>query len=728
MDRAFVPRAALTSAVLFAACSTPRAPQPAAASHDAEARVAIDPCAHVRGGPPGAGSLASDLGRAHALVRTFGVDGDARAADARLADALQTADPSTPAAAVAYARQARHTCIAPAERSALGAATVTMANDVAVVIPGLGAVPPLPSTARAVALDVRALPETHEARDAVLRALAAVVRGDVVLSRVEERICNGQPDEVDRFVARDAEQYACTLHVREERVAGAGRGLPLAVLTAPRLTPVAAWAAVSARAGAGAIVIGDDVPTAVAESRWVGVGDAGLAVRVGRLVDADGRPLPDVIRADSPTGALAARGWPVARPPPSGPAVRAAIEPSAPPGDWAAPSTRVGDGRAALVTAYAATRTFFPYLDEIDDVFDARLDECLAILAQAPDDRATVRKALRRFGEALHDGHAHVYDDAKLALWGAPVALVPVGDDLVVAASTSPAAKRGDVVFAQGGTPIATWASEAAKYASGSPQAVRAGVAERLIQAGTPIEVRRAGETRTITIPQGTAVATTDRIFEREAGPLADLGAPDVFYLTLDASSPYGPNARNVAELEARMDRARGVILDLRGYPSRAAWAILAHVASQASRGPKMAELVVTPASRAIGPFLPLQELRAWTTETRRYDGPVIVLTGPKTQSQAEHWLSFFRSERRGKVVGGRTSGANGTITGVQLPGGYGLTFTGMLVRHTDGARFHAIGHVPDIEVEPTIDDLRRGRDTVLLRALAELDRDHPRR
>jgi C-terminal processing protease CtpA/Prc len=257
---------------------------------------------------------------------------------------------------------------------------------------------------------------------------------------------------------------------------------------------------------------------------------------------------------------------------------------------------------------------------------------------------------------------------------------------------------------------------------------VRAGVAERLIQAGTPIEIRRAGAVRTITVPQGSAVATTDRMFERRTGPLADLGAPDVLYATLDAASPYAPNERNVKDIEAQIAGKRGVILDLRGYPSRAAWAILAHVASQASRGPKMAELVVTPSSRAIGPFFPLQELRAWTTETRGYDGPVVVLTGPKTQSQAEHWLSLFRSERRGKLVGGRTSGANGTITGVQLPGGYGLTFTGMLVHHTDGSPFHAIGHVPDVEVEPTIEDLRRGRDTVLLRAIAELDRDHPRR
>jgi C-terminal processing protease CtpA/Prc len=134
-----------------------------------------------------------------------------------------------------------------------------------------------------------------------------------------------------------------------------------------------------------------------------------------------------------------------------------------------------------------------------------------------------------------------------------------------------------------------------------------------------------------------------------------------------------------------------------------------------------MAELLVTPWSHEVAPPFPTQTFALWSKETQGYRGRVVVLADAHTQSQAEHWMSFFRSTRRGIVVGGRTSGANGTITGVQLPGGHGMTFTGMVVRHPDGGRFHAIGHVPDVEVEPSIDDLRSGRDTVLLRALREI-------
>lgn len=288
----------------------------------------------------------------------------------------------------------------------------------------------------------------------------------------------------------------------------ARRRAPRAPRDASRLTPLAAWGAVTTRRAVGAFVVGEDVPTALAESRWIGIGNMGMAVRVGRLVADDGAPLPDIVRADyralDARAALRDVSRPSARTPLRGPADRPPISSRVPPADWTAPSTRVGDGRAALLTAYAATRTFFPYTSEIEDVLDARFDESLAIFEHGPSaDRAAVRKALRRFREALHDGHAWVYDDGKVARRGAPVALLPIGDVFAVAVSSSPEAKPGDVVVGLGGTSIDTWIQDATRYASGSPHNVPADIAERLARAATPIEIRRNGATQTITLREG---------------------------------------------------------------------------------------------------------------------------------------------------------------------------------------------------------------------------------
>jgi hypothetical protein len=69
-------------------------------------------------------------------------------------------------------------------------------------------------------------------------------------------------------------------------------------------------------------------------------------------------------------------------------------------------------------------------------------------------------------------------------------------------------------------------------------------------------------------------------------------------------------------------------------------------------------------------------------------------------------------------VVGQRSAGTNGNITGLSLPGGFGFTFTGMEVLNPDGSRFHGIGIEPDVYVPLTAQDLRDGVDRDLLTAI----------
>jgi hypothetical protein len=609
-----------------------------------------------------------------------------------------------------------------------------MHGGVAVVVPGSGELPAL-AAAKAVALDVRALPDSEEGRAALDRALVAVVHGDLTLPDVEERTCNGQPDEVYSILASANDQYECTSgRTKGRKLEGtAATALPLVVLTAPTLTPLAAWAAVALRVRADAFIVGESVPAAIAESRWAGIGQAGLAVRTQRLLGAGAKSLPDVLAADlrtsDPLAALAQLDWSAPRTAPEGEsteATRPALVSNLRPKTWGARSDRVGDARAALVVAYAATRTFFPYFDDVGDVLDARLDEALALLAggasQASQDRAVTRRALGRFSEALHDGHGYLYDKYTTPGPASPVALLPVGGDLVVAVSSTPDAKPGDVIVSIDGIPAAMRLEEAMRYVSGSKHAARTRAAATLVRPGKPVVLKSPdGATRTVTFAPNTGGLSTSGMFDRPAGTLDDLGAADVYYVTLDDSSKHAPTPATLAAVTSAMAGKRAVILDLRGYPGPPAWKVLAHVASPDSHGPKMAELLVTASVRAVDAFAPFQVLKDWAPGPQGYTGKVIVLTGADTQSQAEHWTSFFRSKNRGKVVGGATSGANGTITGVQLPGGYGLMFTGMVVRHADGTRFHAVGHVPDVQVEPSIEDLAAGRDTVLLRALSEL-------
>jgi Peptidase family S41 len=726
-------------ALALVACAAAKVPSASAPDHlHASEHAAFDtnPCVHLRGGPAGTAFAAADLGKAHALVRYFGAAHDPHDADAALAEALDTNAPDSPTAVTEYARLSRETCVLQSEQVLLGTATLTMDGGTAVITPGVGALPNIPPSAVALALDVRGLPESSEARAAVHRAFDIMLRGSVKLPNLEARNCNGQPDEVGRFVGQDADQYACRTHIYAQSHVGFGLGLPLAVLTSARLTPLATWAAIAMRTSAKAFIIGEPLVTAAGESQWVGVGNIGLAIRTRRLLAADGSPLPDIVPADvrtrEPRAALQRFDWRAARVQVAGVARRAPFTTREPSRSWTPVSNRTGDARAALLVAYSAVRTFFPYVDEVGDIFDRRLEECLALIASeqgaSGPDRAQVRKALWRLAEALHDGHVAVYDDRVLASWGASVALVPVASDLVVAVTNQSEVKLGDTLMSIEGTPVATWMDELSMYASGSPHAIRSRLAERLVHADTQLSLRKPdGSEHAVRLREGANTATTRGLFERAPGPLRELGASEIDYVSLDGRGSYAQMERNLPRIKADMARSRGVILDLRGYPSRASWAVLAHVLPQTAQGPMMAELRVSPWHRTLEPPEQTQTLATWSSESQGFAGPVVVLTGAGTQSQAEHMLFFFRSARRGKLIGGATSGADGTITGVQLPGGYGLTFTGMHVQHLDGSRFHAIGHIPDVRAEATAEDLRMGRDTVLLAAVAELRRPSTR-
>jgi C-terminal processing protease CtpA/Prc len=682
------------------------------------------PCVHLMGGPKGMRSIAADLGRAHALVRYFGPEASSTDADARLVDVLAATAPTSDAAVEAYAQKFESTCAAPAEASTLGSARVEMNEAVAILTPGRGDVT-IPHEAKAIALDLRSLPQTEDAREAIDRALERILHGDVAALAVEERTCNGQPDE---YLIPDHDLYGCRVVAEKKPALLHGRAetvRPIAVLTAPRMTPLAARAAITLRARANAFVVGAPVSAAVAESTWIGIGDKGIAVRTRRLLLNAKTAVPDVVDADvssdDAVAALASIDWTVARAALAGSATRTPIV-DLPRAAQILPFTpHAGDARAAVVTAYAALRTFFPYFDAVDDTLDERLEESLAAV-ETSDARATVNRALARLTAVLNDSHVFPSDfgaTATAAPLFAPVALLPLGEDLVVARSITADAAVGDVVVSIDGVAASERLAEQMALFSGSPQTVRRRASGRLLASGRPVqlEVRTAtGKTRSVTLnptPQRVAVG----LFEHPAGTLDDLGAPDLYYVSLNAAALEGAD---VAAMVDAMQGKRGVILDMRGYPNRTAWQILSNVVGLEAPGPRMGFLNVRAETRSVVDDF-AQTTGVWSHDPQRYTGPVIMLTDTTTLSQAEHLTTFYRSSNRGKVLGGRTAGANGEITSVQLPGGYGFSFTGMIVRNPDGTVFHGRGVVPDIEVVPTPADLRAGRDAMVIRAIDEL-------
>ncbi|MEL7149038.1 MAG: S41 family peptidase, partial [Bacteroidota bacterium] len=74
-------------------------------------------------------------------------------------------------------------------------------------------------------------------------------------------------------------------------------------------------------------------------------------------------------------------------------------------------------------------------------------------------------------------------------------------------------------------------------------------------------------------------------------------------------------------------------------------------------------------------------------------------------------------------IVGETTAGTNGNVNPFNLPGAINVRWTGMHVVKHDGSQLHGIGIQPDVNVSPTIEGIKAGRDEVLEKAL-ELARE----
>jgi hypothetical protein len=178
-------------------------------------------------------------------------------------------------------------------------------------------------------------------------------------------------------------------------------------------------------------------------------------------------------------------------------------------------------------------------------------------------------------------------------------------------------------------------------------------------------------------------------------------------------------STRMVDSMFAALADTRAIIFDVRGYPQGTAWPI----------APRLTDRANVPAAR----FHRMQPMWRDTTEQSvvtfvqtlppatgpRYHGLTVMLIDELTISQADHTGLFLRAANGTRFVGSPTTGANGDVTTLVVPGGLRLSFSGQGVEAIDGTQLQRVGLLPDVPVRPTIAGIRAGRDEVLKRALA---------
>ena len=388
----------------------------------------------------------------------------------------------------------------------------------------------------------------------------------------------------------------------------------------------------------------------------------------------------------------------------------ATIAPAAPAGDGATRAQAHADG----IALWNVARHFYPYWPVVKLDWEEALRQWLAAQPEVQS-RAQLRDALARLAAPLDDGQARVLNAGDMSERAyLPLAIRPVGSRWVVDESRVEGIRVGDELVAVDGVPVAAWYARRAAQESGSARFKRWRVRGAFLQGPKEAKVR-------LRLARGAQVLDAAIAYDSPQPigaprrPQYEEVRPGIYYVDLGRVQ-----MPEFDRMLPALREARGIVFDLRANPSADARQLVRYWirdtdGAQWMNIPRFDAPFKAPAS---GWSFGWQEGRDGAL-----DKPAkVLLADGRSIGHAESLAAYFPAQKAGAVVGEATAGANGNLAAATLPSGMRFVFTAMVVTRHDGSVLHVEGVRPDIEVVPTPQGIRAGRDEVLERALQGIE------
>jgi C-terminal processing protease CtpA/Prc len=186
---------------------------------------------------------------------------------------------------------------------------------------------------------------------------------------------------------------------------------------------------------------------------------------------------------------------------------------------------------------------------------------------------------------------------------------------------------------------------------------------------------------------------------------------PGYFYVDLDRFHDDDFST----EVLPKLTRAKGVVFDVRGYPT-----VSPGFLGQLTEQPLSSEMYQTVVTLRPDHRDMKLEGRPWTIPPSNFRLKVksAFLTDGRAVSYAETFLALVARHKLGPIIGSPTAGTNGGVNLYVLPDGSRISWTAQKARKLDGSRHHGIGVLPDVPVRRTVKAVAEGRDEVVEKAL----------
>ncbi|SDE08849.1 S41 family peptidase [Niabella drilacis] len=180
----------------------------------------------------------------------------------------------------------------------------------------------------------------------------------------------------------------------------------------------------------------------------------------------------------------------------------------------------------------------------------------------------------------------------------------------------------------------------------------------------------------------------------------------------------------DVEKIFTEFKSAKGIIIDLRNYPSdNLAYTIPHYLLSKEAPFVKfLMPQIAQPGSFYYAPPMKVGSPFSGPV-TKPYTGRVVLLVNETTQSSSEFHAMAYRTYPNCVVMGSNTAGADGNVSEMMLPGNIKTRFSGIGICYPDGTPTQRTGIVPDIVVKPTIAGIISNKDEVLEKAIQLLSK-----
>ncbi|MEM6317235.1 MAG: S41 family peptidase [Bacteroidota bacterium] len=367
---------------------------------------------------------------------------------------------------------------------------------------------------------------------------------------------------------------------------------------------------------------------------------------------------------------------------------------------------------------------FFPYKHLMDKNWDLTLKEYIPKFLNAKNELEYEFAAIQLIGD-IQDTHANLWAGAdKIEAWKgnyfSPVHVRFIENQLVVTDFYNPELKQqtglaiGDVITTVNGKTIEQIVTEQSKYypASNEPTRLRDISADilRSNEKEVTISYVRNGEqmNNQLTLYPRDSL-NIYRWYRRNDNKCYKLLEGNIGYITLQSIKD-----EDIPEIKEKFKGTKGIIMDIRNYPSTfVPFKLGAYFISTPTAFVKF----TSGSTDNPGEFTFTNELKI-PNERESYKGKLIVLVNELSQSQAEYTAMAFKAGNNTTIIGSTTAGADGNVSTIFLPGGLRTMISGIGVYYPNGEETQRVGIVPDIEVKPTVEGIKNGKDELLEKAI----------